>query len=75
MRGSRMTVQLASMGDAVMERPRRRDLARFHVRPRVRPVLGESPPDARRVGAVQQGGEAQHVALVPVCFSGILEGH
>ena len=48
MRGSRMTVQLASMGDAVMERPRRRDLARFHVRPRVRPVLGESPSSARR---------------------------
>ena len=49
MRGSRMTVQLASMGDAVMERPRRRDLARFHVRPRVRPVLGESPPDESSV--------------------------
>ena len=57
MRGSRMTVQLASMGDAVMERPRRRDLARFHVRPRVRPVLGESPPefDESHIPALDHG--------------------
>ncbi|CAB1111231.1 unnamed protein product [Ectocarpus sp. CCAP 1310/34] len=31
-------------------------------------VLRREVKVARPVGAVQQGGEAQHVALVPVCF-------
>ena len=51
-------------GDAVMERPRRRDLARFHVRPRVRPVLGESPPE-RDCLAASSGLLAEGVRSAP----------